>query len=900
MRFHTVTISGFGPFAGSERIDFERLGTAGLFLLTGPTGAGKTTLLDAICYALFNETTAEGQATASVDGRSGAELRCAKATPEQPTAVELEFTVGGRLYKVERNPAYERAKRGGGVTKEGANATLARWTGASRGTAGQWEPIAAKVREVTDRIVEITGFTADQFRRVIVIPQGRFRDVLISTADAREDLLKRIFGTYVFEQFEGRVADLSREAQHARSLAQGERQRLLAPLDWAPGLDDASVATRLAAELDSAREVATVAAHTLAAAAAAHEEAAKQVGAASEMARLVTSLAEATARRGRAEAELGRIEPDRGVLVAARAAAEPARLQDEYRVAEGQRAVAAAELVTIQQAANTAAHDEKAKAGACAAAKLKLAEAAVGDRRLAEIGVRLADADAATLRHESAEKQVASTTAAEQAAREAVMRARGAAVEANDDVAVAERELADARRLRENGTAAVLAATLGTGCPCPVCGSTSHPAPAKASGDIPSDAAIQQRERRSRAAREAVDAAVAKAAKAAADLQGATAQAEAARSLLVANPPPLDVAVLQSEQAAIIQGQRMLKDSVATAKQEMEAATAAASAIREKLNAAQGVLVLLNSKATQAAGALTAALAASPFSTAEALDAAAREPAVIEVLAAGIAAADQEANTARELEEAARRDLAGRTAPNIEALEAAGRAAHETRKGAQDADEAARQRVESLRNLFGSHATRANECAAADSRFETASHLQQMVTGAAHPDEKISLHRWVLGAVLEQVVAHATTLLRQMTRGRYELVRSTSLGDRKTLAGLEIDVHDVWSGTRRGARTLSGGETFLASLALSLALAKTAEEHQGGRRLETVFIDEGFGTLDSETLDYAMAALQALRAEGRVVGVISHVEEMQRTIPAQLRLIRRGETTTTEIVGIPE
>jgi exonuclease SbcC len=163
----------------------------------------------------------------------------------------------------------------------------------------------------------------------------------------------------------------------------------------------------------------------------------------------------------------------------------------------------------------------------------------------------------------------------------------------------------------------------------------------------------------------------------------------------------------------------------------------------------------------------------------------------------------------------------------------------------------------------------------------------------------MSLHRWVLGAVLEQVVAQATVLLRQMTRGRYELLRSQAAGDRKSLAGLDIDILDVWTGTRRSARTLSGGETFLAALALSLALAKTAEAHQGGRRLETVFIDEGFGSLDAETLEYALTALHSLRDEGRVVGVISHVEEMQRTIPVQLRLLRRGETTTTEIVGLP-
>ncbi|MGI9176688.1 MAG: SbcC/MukB-like Walker B domain-containing protein, partial [Pirellulales bacterium] len=145
----------------------------------------------------------------------------------------------------------------------------------------------------------------------------------------------------------------------------------------------------------------------------------------------------------------------------------------------------------------------------------------------------------------------------------------------------------------------------------------------------------------------------------------------------------------------------------------------------------------------------------------------------------------------------------------------------------------------------------------------------------------------------------ATVLLRQMTQGRYELLRAGSAADRKSLAGLDIDVLDTWNGTRRPVGTLSGGETFLASLALALALARTAERHQGGRRLETVFIDEGFGSLDAETLEYAMATLRTLRDEGRVVGLISHVDEMQRAIPAQLRIIRRGECTTTEIVGLP-
>jgi exonuclease SbcC len=240
----------------------------------------------------------------------------------------------------------------------------------------------------------------------------------------------------------------------------------------------------------------------------------------------------------------------------------------------------------------------------------------------------------------------------------------------------------------------------------------------------------------------------------------------------------------------------------------------------------------------------------------------------------------------------------GRPEPDVAAVEARQRQLAEALERVRKDDELARTQLQEVRELGETHAELAGRSAAAEVAFQTAQRLHQIVSGMAHAEDKVSLHRWVLGAVLEEVVAEATVMLRDMTRGRYELVRAESAGDKKSLAGLDIDVLDAWNGTRRPARTLSGGETFLASLALSLALARTAERHQGGRRLETVFIDEGFGSLDAETLEYAMATLASLRDEGRVVGVISHVDEMQRAIPAQLRIIRRGEAVHTEIVGI--
>jgi exonuclease SbcC len=330
----------------------------------------------------------------------------------------------------------------------------------------------------------------------------------------------------------------------------------------------------------------------------------------------------------------------------------------------------------------------------------------------------------------------------------------------------------------------------------------------------------------------------------------------------------------------------------------LDEALVAAKREDEQLAGARAAATLLGEKASAARGRFDAAIAASRFATADELMAAERDEATIESLTSALAAADREVTAAADAVTAAVAAIDGRPEPDIAAVEAGQRQLTEELARVRKDDELARARLQEARGLADAHGNVAGRSAVAQSAYQTAQRLHQIVSGMAHAEDKVSLHRWVLGAVLEEVVAEATVMLRDMTRGRYELLRAESAGDKKSLAGLDIDVLDSWNGTRRPARTLSGGETFLASLALSLALARTAERHQGGRRLETVFIDEGFGSLDAETLEYAMATLASLRHEGRVVGVISHVDEMQRAIPAQLRIVRRGEAVHTEIVGI--
>ena len=160
----------------------------------------------------------------------------------------------------------------------------------------------------------------------------------------------------------------------------------------------------------------------------------------------------------------------------------------------------------------------------------------------------------------------------------------------------------------------------------------------------------------------------------------------------------------------------------------------------------------------------------------------------------------------------------------------------------------------------------------------------------------MSFQRWVLGVYLDEVLLVASRKLFAMSEGRYQLQRQREVAGRGRASGLDLAVFDEFSGTSRPAVTLSGGESFLAALALALGLAETVQEHAAGVPLETIFVDEGFGALDSDSLELAIDALMELQLGGRLVGVISHVPELRQVIPARLEVRGGSGGSSTRFV----
>jgi exonuclease SbcC len=493
--------------------------------------------------------------------------------------------------------------------------------------------------------------------------------------------------------------------------------------------------------------------------------------------------------------------------------------------------------------------------------------------------------------------------------------------------------------------AAELAASLSDGEPCVVCGSAAHPAPAepvaqsvgeeqeRAAAEVEQTAA-HERERATAASREA-DVRLAAlrervAGRTASDLAAtlalAAAERDAASSAADLLPPRTDavaaveaevellrsrLAVVEGERARLTADRKSLRAQIADRTERLMFARGSfpdVLARRTHLldlaaaldSCAETRSTRLKAEARQAEWESTLADVAGKAgfrSPAEAIDAV-RDDAVLTKLANRLAEADNRAAAARAV--LAEPELAG-VRPDVEIdLTAAETLAMEAAEEAEAAAVmlgAAQRRLRDVNDLADRLHQAWHDLAPVEAEYHSLAGLADVINGRGQNARKMSLRSYVLAARLAEVAVAATRRLQQMSQGRYSFVHSDAAGPRGTRGGLGLDVLDDYSGQVRPAKTLSGGESFLASLSLALGLADVVAAETGGALLDTLFIDEGFGMLDADALDQVMDTLDELRAGGRVVGLVSHVEELRQRIPVRLRVCKARSGSTLELIA---
>ena len=856
-----VTMQAFGPYAGLQTLDFADLRGIGFFLITGPTGAGKTTILDAMSFALYGETSGGLEKDGA---RSGAAMRSDHADPDTLTEVRFDFSLGDDLYRVERAPEQQRPKvRGEGTTTHLQEATLWRLrrdTGDDLVTDGA--PLASGWSKVTARAEDVLGFRAEQFRQVVMLPQGRFQQFLEADSGQREQILRALFET-------GRYADVER-ALHDEALAlkrsaekiTTQRDEVLRNAEVADAEALADRCARLAVDHADACEDAERAARddsrAQLALAAGREAALKlkeRADAAAEVAALAARDAQVRAWRGELEAARRAIE----VADVAREAAAAAAHLEETRAAAGGAEAAAEAAAEALATAKAALETEVARTSEREHAKAEVTRLESFEDGAQELaGVRL----------------VCDRTAG------ALDACRRQAEQADTDWTTARDRVATLEKQWGRAQAGLLAGALAEGQPCPVCGSTEHPAPAALPHETPSQDDVETARAVATDAFERRDAAqealrTSEAAHAAADARAV----QRAESI----PPELaDPAALGAALAVARAHEKELTESHDAAVRAEHACEVAASGKAAEREAAAAALRKAVERGAAAEELLAQRLESCGFSTRRDLAAAARSPQAVDELAALVKTHEDATLRAAERHRVADKAAAGLEPPKLELLEQAATknaeasaAAHEAAATLKAHSAAAESQLARLHVLEA-------EAEGVAERYESIGRLADVAAG--RNGRRISFQSYVLGAFLDDVLVAASERLRLMSKSRYALDRTEERSGRRQSAGLDLVVYDAWTGVARAVSTLSGGEKFMAALSLALGLAEVVQAFAGGIRLETVFVDEGFGSLDDEALDLAISSLESLNAGGRLVGIISHVSELRERIDARLEI----------------
>ena len=904
MRPLKLTVAGFGPYAGVQELDFEVLGTGGLYLITGDTGAGKTTIFDAITFALFGE--------ASGENREPGMLRSKYAKESDPTYVELTFAYNGKQYHIRRNPEYERAKaRGTGTTKQAADAVLTYPDGR----------VVTKLKDVEKSVQEIIGLTREQFSQVAMISQGDFRKLLQADTKDRQNIFRDIFGTRLFVTLQNRLKEQSgavreQKEQTYRSIQQyiggmvchGDSPLSIDVKKAKAGelpigevitlfknllLEDRAKESQLETILhDVEQETETISAQLTQAqtyAAAKKSLAEKTLAEAKQ----ITDLAEAQTALDAAQATV----PEQEAL--AKTITQIDLLLPSYDELDEKQAIlkeTEKEKADTETVLQTAQERKTALAGEIAALKEELETltgAAAEKEKLTASRQQLAErkqklqaflsgiADLADQRKKLDEKQ-----------------AGYLAADAQSTHLLQVYETKNKAFLNEQ--AGILASTLTVGSACPVCGSVSHPNPATLSAEAPTEADVKK----AKNAYNTAQAETEKASSAAGKQQGIVTTTEAAirKELDMLLPGTVleeapDAARKQSADLAAEIGQldRQIReaDSKIARKGALDTQIPqkerALTEAETKLSAAREQIAACAASAQELHKQISALQEKLSFSHKAAAQTEKKSlQTKLQQLKNALSAAETTLNRGKEnlagirsAMEQLRRQLENGTQADVDTLLIRKNELTAKKNAISAEQKTVHTRIttnESAQQNVSRNQARLEEL---ESRYVWMKALSDTANGTLAGKEKIMLETYIQTTYFDRILERANIRLQKMSGGQYDLKRRRTAAHMRGQSGLELDIVDHINTTERSVNTLSGGEAFLASLALALGLSDEVQMSTG-IRLDTMFVDEGFGSLDSEALSKAYATLAGLTEGNRLVGIISHVSELKERIDRQI------------------
>lgn len=1003
-----IMMSAFGPYPEKQIIDFSLLGERNFFLIHGPTGSGKTSILDAICFALYGETSGGERKTKNI--------RSDYADVKEPTEVTFEFSLGNKRFLIHRSPEQERPKkRGEGTTKQLSKAALWRINGEEENVlADRWS-------KVTEEVKNLLGFDVHQFRQVVILPQGQFRKLLLADSSDRQIILETLFQTGIYRKIEEALKEAAKkirsEAEELLSrkafiLEQAEVETVEALIETVQELKARK--GELAKQLDIKKEEEKKSQNRL-------DNARNSLLKLEEKERALVSYnnllsLEKIIETKQLKLERGqkaeKIKGDEKNLMTRREDEKTAgdqlktvekqfiRLTKEKEKAEKKYAAEkenrtktdqlkvdhdnlkkmvnkVVELETAKnnlnsaiEASNKTGDDVSLKKENVSELERELETKKAESEKARENGLKI---ESTTLLLEKQQKEYddllmfLAIEKKEKSAKKRYEASRKECETIETDYLNEKREFERVESAWIKGQAAVLSANLIDNEPCPVCGSTSHPDPAvpdefscdektlneKRAGLKKSENRFNSEKEKNTELREIFNSLKTQRETLTGDTDTFSNKnrddseknlritrdnlekykRDVNRSLNLIN----EIETLNRTKEDKKNQLRKSEDLFIRLSKEKESAEAVykerkknipehvknrsdiekeisdivnkIEMFEKTLKDAENKHELLIKKHAEAKGEVSAAVSIEKQTTQNVVEAETLflknllnvgfadlndyKNAVLQ--SSSIKELDDEIREYNEnLKAAAERLKRAETAakdhkkPDIDTIE---QKVFEIKKEIEEVINT-KSGIETLEkqktDLHRQYGDVIKKSSSVEKEYSVTGRLSDVANGKnAHG---MTFQRYVLATLLEDVLYSAGKQLKFMSRGRFNLLRSKERADMRSAGGLDLLVSDAYTGTTRPVNSLSGGESFLASLSLALGLADVVQSYAGGIKLDTIFVDEGFGSLDPETLDLAFKAFSDLQNTGRLVGIISHVPELKERITTRLEVVpgKRG------------
>lgn len=880
MRPIKLTMSAFGPYPGETEIDFTKFKSQGLFLITGDTGAGKTTIFDGISFALYGEPSGGKDRKSRKDAKT---FRSDFAKAAVQTYVRFQFLHRGESYEIYRTPEYEREKqRGSGTTLNRAEAVLT-------GTDGT---LLHSVSDVNQKVQELIGLDSRQFAQIAMIAQGQFLDILQASSEERSEIFRKVFDTKLYRDIQERLKARLRDKKEA---ADYKKMELLNQLDLIQCREDDEY----------------------------YEKIQKARGNVNQVGKLLVLMEKMIQADTHMHTQLQESLAEKQKLMDAENAALMVLEQENGRIADYQNNKSQYEQLIKEKIEKEQQKEKLVHARQADFVKIKERDYQETQKELEKLMEQIKKLEkSGTLLSENRkkyeevyrqweakkpefEKQKKHIQEVEELipVLHSLIEEQKSHVKTrkqwDDSMELYKQKETISRNFREQFLyiqAGVLASQLEEEKPCPVCGSLTHPNPARLPEEAVTQEMVEDAEKQQQKVLDKVQ-------KLGNDLAKIQERIDTQENLLRQKAPSdIDFANLSREEKnmqAYIQEQKEIlqqfeKDST-RAKQQYEQAVQAETEYENDRKIKQALLEEKTPESARRKEAFKMEIKTRGFEDEETYLQSLIPLKEQKILEESVARYEENYKRLTILLDSQRPELEGKTIQNLEEKKENQRKLQEEIRIQDRRERELDKQMENNQNLMSTLEKKQKEFEKTKEELATIQELSKMANGTG--PLKITFEAYIQQYYFKRIIAAANQRLIIMSDGRYTLLNKENQDNNQGKKGLELDVMDQHTGRPRDIKTLSGGESFLASLSLALGLSDIIQSQKGGIELDTMFVDEGFGSLDEESLEKAIRILADLTKGNRLVGIISHVTELKERIDQKIHVIKEPTGSKVEIIA---